>query len=55
MELVLVVAVFAAWMALQLWVLPKLGIPTCLSGQCRTRKPAHEPAEGENEGNADNH
>lgn len=30
------VAVFAGWILLQTWILPKLGIPTCLSGACRT-------------------
>jgi len=32
------VAVFAGWILLQVWILPKLGIPTCLSGACRTEQ-----------------
>jgi hypothetical protein len=28
------IAVFASWLLLQVWILPKLGIPTCLSGAC---------------------
>jgi hypothetical protein len=28
------IGLFAAWILLQTWILPKLGIPTCLSGAC---------------------
>ncbi len=32
------IAVFAGWLLLQTWILPKLGIPTCLSGACRVEQ-----------------
>jgi hypothetical protein len=32
------IGVFAAWILLQTWILPKLGIPTCLSGACRVER-----------------
>jgi hypothetical protein len=28
----------AVWLALQLYILPKLGIPTCLCGSCGIKK-----------------
>ncbi len=30
------------WFALQLWILPKLGIPTCMSGACSVPPPRQE-------------
>jgi hypothetical protein len=33
-ELIIYGAILALWFALQLWILPKLGIPTCMSGAC---------------------
>jgi len=35
MELLLFLGILVLWLALQLWILPKLGIPTCMSGACR--------------------
>jgi hypothetical protein len=32
------IGLFAAWILLQTWILPKLGIPTCLSGACRVER-----------------
>jgi hypothetical protein len=32
------IAVLAGWILLQTWILPKLGIPTCLSGACRAEQ-----------------
>lgn len=32
------IAVLAGWLLLQTWILPKLGIPTCLSGACRVEQ-----------------
>jgi len=31
----LIVAVLAAWIVLNRWVLPFFGVPTCMSGACR--------------------
>jgi len=33
-DLITFVGVFAGWIVLQRWVLPALGIPTCMSGSC---------------------
>jgi hypothetical protein len=35
MELLLFLGILVLWIALQVWILPKLGIPTCMSGACR--------------------
>lgn len=35
MDILLAVGVFAAWIVLQKWVLPKLGVPTWLEPNCR--------------------
>jgi len=32
------IAVLVGWILLQSWILPKLGIPTCLSGACRAEQ-----------------
>jgi hypothetical protein len=29
MDLLIVIGVMAAWVALQTWILPRLGVPTC--------------------------
>jgi hypothetical protein len=38
---------FVGWIALQRWILPRFGIPTCMSGACRVpvknTKQAQEP------------
>ena len=31
-----ILLIFAGWILLARYVLPALGIPTCMSGQCRT-------------------
>jgi len=39
-DLILYGIILGVWFVLQLWVFPKLGIPTCMSGACQTpRKP----------------
>jgi hypothetical protein len=38
MGILLVVLIVVIWLALQLYILPKLGIPTCLCGNCRAGK-----------------
>jgi hypothetical protein len=38
MELLLFLGILVLWIALQLWILPKLGIPTCMSGACRVER-----------------
>jgi hypothetical protein len=35
-ELLTFIAIFGGWIALQKWILPALGVPTCMSGACRT-------------------
>ncbi|GAB4128098.1 hypothetical protein [Thermopirellula anaerolimosa] len=35
-EILLFFVIFASWFALNRWVLPWLGIPTCMSGSCST-------------------
>ncbi len=37
-----VILIIVVWLALQLYILPKLGIPTCLRGSCRAGKDAEE-------------
>lgn len=37
------IAVLAGWILLQTWILPKLGIPTCLSGACRSEQKSERP------------
>lgn len=39
----------AVWFSLQLWILPKMGIPTCMSGACAVppKKKEAKPAEEE--------
>lgn len=47
-QLWLMLAIFGLWIVLNRWVLPWLGIPTCMSGQCgrdcSTRPDRAEPA-----------
>jgi len=33
-EILLFLVIFASWFALNRWVLPWMGIPTCMSGSC---------------------
>jgi len=35
-DLLLVLGLVAAWVVLSRWVLPWLGVPTCMSGCCQT-------------------
>lgn len=36
------IAVLAGWILLQTWILPKLGIPTCMSGACKAEQKQSE-------------
>lgn len=36
-DLILYGIILGVWFVLQLWVFPKLGIPTCMSGACQMR------------------
>jgi len=38
MGILLVIFIVVIWLALQLYILPKLGVPTCLRGSCRAGK-----------------
>jgi len=33
-DVILIIAIFASWIVLNKWILPALGIPTCMSGGC---------------------
>jgi len=35
-DLLLIAVILLAWIALNRWILPALGIPTCMSGACST-------------------
>ena len=37
----------AGWIALNAWILPRMGIPTCMSGACRVPRDEHAPSQGE--------
>ncbi|MFO1040155.1 MAG: hypothetical protein U0941_00130 [Planctomycetaceae bacterium] len=41
-DLLLFVSLFAGWILLNVWVLPRLGIPTCMSGACRVPHVKHQ-------------
>jgi hypothetical protein len=38
MAILWVILIVVIWLALQLYILPKLGISTCLRGSCRAGK-----------------
>ncbi len=38
MGILWVILIIVVWLALQLYILPKLGISTCLRGSCRIDK-----------------
>jgi hypothetical protein len=38
MGILLVILIVVIWLALQLYILPKCGISTCLRGSCRAGK-----------------
>lgn len=46
-DILMMVAFLAAWFVLSRWVLPAMGVPTCMSGQCPTsiHRPAEQPAQ----------
>ena len=48
-DLLLYGAILAAWFILQLWVFPKLGIPTCMSGACQTPSRPRKSENADNE------
>lgn len=37
--------IIGVWFALQLWILPKLGIPTCMSGACQVPQKTKQPVD----------
>jgi hypothetical protein len=41
-----IVAFLVGWFVLMYWVLPKLGIPTCLNGSCSVNRPKEGAMEG---------
>jgi len=43
-DIALMIGVLMAWFALARWVLPALGLPTCMSGQCGYRPPVETSA-----------
>lgn len=55
-DLALYGIILGVWFILQLWVFPKLGIPTCMSGACQTpQRPKKSDAseKGKYEGQVD--
>ena len=42
-DILMMAAFLGAWFVLSRWVLPALGLPTCMSGQCPTS--IHQPVE----------
>jgi len=38
MSILWVILIVVIWLALQLYILPRLGIPACLCGSCRADK-----------------
>lgn len=47
------ILVFAGWFVLMRWVLPAIGIPTCMSGACGLPRP--EPRKEKNSESAPKH
>jgi hypothetical protein len=37
MDILLLLGIFALWIILQVWVLPKAGVPTLMGGACEPR------------------
>lgn len=35
-DVLFILLILAAWISLSRWILPSLGIPTCMSGSCST-------------------
>lgn len=49
-DLLFFVSLFAGWIILNVWILPLLGIPTCMSGACRmppAKQRSHRDAAGQ--------
>ena len=44
-DILILVGIFAGWIALNVWILPWFGIRTCMSGACRV--PHVERIEGQ--------
>jgi hypothetical protein len=44
-DILVIAAVFATWIALNVWILPWFGIQTCMNGACY-RIPSDQPAAG---------
>lgn len=39
-DFVWMIIFLAGWFALQMWILPRFGISTCMSGACRVPEPS---------------
>lgn len=46
-DVILIIAIFASWIVLNKWILPALGIPTCMSGGCCGTSACTIPLENE--------
>lgn len=44
-DLLLIAGVIGLWYALNRWILPALGIPTCMSGQCCSSSSCSVPSD----------
>ena len=55
-DLALYGIILGIWFILQLWVFPKLGIPTCMSGACQApprKRDSRSESKGKYEGQVD--
>lgn len=49
-DIVEILLIFVGWIILAKYILPALGIPTCMSGQCRvSQKPKDSERQNRNE------
>lgn len=49
-DLILIIAIFASWIILNKWILPALGVPTCMSSGCCGTSTCVVPTESTNQG-----
>jgi hypothetical protein len=45
-DILIFLAAIAVWYALMRFILPALGVPTCMSGACQLNKPEPKKEEG---------
>jgi hypothetical protein len=43
-DFVIIVGILSLWFALNRWILPAMGVPTCMSGACRVPSTATDTA-----------